>query len=120
MLGYTEIDGVGYVVDEVSPYESDLDWGEVTEPEDILPVLDYLGRAVAKIHCVSDSDSDQTLVPFQTEEAIAAVTHGRQQEFTAWLSDFARDYATIVRDDYRLFVDAFRNGEIRGVTSTKA
>src|SRR5699024_4257249 len=55
MLGYADIDGLGYVVDEVSPYESDLDWGELTEPEDIVPVLDYLGRAVAKIHCVSDS-----------------------------------------------------------------
>ncbi len=118
MLGYADIDGVGYVVDEVSPYESDLDWSELTEPEDIVPVLDYLGRAVAKIHCVSDSDSDQTLVPFQTEDAIDAVIDGREEEFTQWLWEFARDYADVVRDDHRLFVDAFRSGEIPGVSST--
>ncbi|RCW40052.1 uncharacterized protein (DUF2252 family) [Halopolyspora algeriensis] len=120
LLGYTELDGVGYVVDELSPYESDLDWEELTEPDEILPVLDYLGRAVAKVHCVSDTDSDHTLVPFQTEEAIAAVVDGREEEFMQWLWDFARDYADVVRDDHRLFVDAFRHGEIPGVSSTKA
>jgi len=26
LLGYTDIDGVGYVVSEISPYETDLDW----------------------------------------------------------------------------------------------
>ncbi len=118
LLGYTEVHGVGYVVDEVSPYESDLDWGELTEPDEILPVLDDLARAVAKVHCVSDSDSDQQLVPFHTEEAIAAVVDGREDEFTKWLGEFALEYAGVVREDHRMFVDAFRNGEIPGVSST--
>ncbi|MGJ7907533.1 DUF2252 domain-containing protein [Actinopolyspora sp. H202] len=119
LLGYTEIDGTGYVVSEVSPYVSDLDWGELTEPDDIRPVVDYLGRAIAKIHCVADSDSDQTLVPFQTEDAISKVLEGQEEEFADWLCDFAMNYADVVRDDYRLFVEAFRNGEIGGVTSTR-
>lgn len=119
LLGYTELDGVGFVVSELSPYESDLEWGELTEPADIAPVLDYLGRATAKVHCVADSDSDHSLVPFQTEEAIAAVIDGRETEFTDWLAGFARDYAAVVRDDHRRFVDAFRNGEIPGVSSTR-
>ncbi|MBA8822905.1 uncharacterized protein (DUF2252 family) [Saccharopolyspora lacisalsi] len=120
MLGYTEIDGVGYSVSEISPYESDLDWNELTEPDDILPVLDYLGRAVAKVHCVSDSDSDQSLVPFQTEEAIEKVVQGREEEFTQWLCDFALEYADVVRDDHRLFVDAFRGGEIGDISATRS
>ena len=33
LLGYTDIDGVGFVVSEISPYEADLDWSELTEPE---------------------------------------------------------------------------------------
>ncbi|WP_106179992.1 DUF2252 domain-containing protein [Prauserella shujinwangii] len=119
LLGYTELGGVGFVVSELSPYESDLDWSELTEPEDMEPVLDYLGRAIAKVHCVSDSDSDHSLVPFQTEDAIMNVISGREAEFTAWLSDFALDYSRIVRDDYRLFIDAFRNGEIAGLRSTR-
>ncbi|HYZ09704.1 MAG TPA: DUF2252 domain-containing protein [Pseudonocardiaceae bacterium] len=118
LLGYTELDGVGFVVSEVSPYESDLDWSELTEPSEIAPVLDQLGRATAKVHCVSDSDSDHTLVPFQTEEAIAAVVDGRDEEFVRWVSEFAVDYAAVVRADHGLFVDAFRNGEIPGVSST--
>ncbi|MEV0696852.1 DUF2252 domain-containing protein [Saccharopolyspora sp. NPDC050389] len=118
LLGYAEIDGVGYVVDELSPYEEDLDWQELTEPEEILPVLDYLGRAIAKVHCVSDAQSDTQLVQFQTEDAITAAVGGREKDFTAWLAEFALRYADVVRDDHRLFVEAFRNGEIGGVKST--
>jgi uncharacterized protein (DUF2252 family) len=117
LLGFTEIGGVGYVVIEVSPYETSLDWSELTEPRDIDAVVDDLGRAVAKVHCVSDSDSDQSLVPFQTEQAIEAVTSGREAEFADWLCGFALGYAELARTDHRLFVDAFRNGEIPGVTA---
>src|SRR5262249_43455388 len=70
LLGYTTVDGVGYVVAEVSPYEVDLEWGDITEPDDIGEVVDQLGRATAKIHCASDEDSAQDLVDFQVEEAI--------------------------------------------------
>ncbi|MGH3991194.1 MAG: DUF2252 family protein, partial [Pseudonocardiaceae bacterium] len=120
LLGYTELGGVGYVVSEVSPYEADLDWSELTEPADIAPVVDQLGRAIAKVHCVSDSDSDHSLVPFQTEEAIAAVVGDRDDEFVEWVVRFGREYSAVVRDDHRLFVDAFRNDEIPGVHSTAA
>ena len=58
LLGYTELRDVGFVVSELSPYQTDLDWSELTEPTEIAPVLDYLGRATTKVHCVSDSDSD--------------------------------------------------------------
>ena len=68
LLGHTSIDGVGYVVSEVSPYEVDLDWGEINEPDDMRAVVDLLGRATAKIHCASDEDSQQDLVDFQVED----------------------------------------------------
>jgi uncharacterized protein (DUF2252 family) len=118
LLGWTDLNGVGFVVSEVSPYEADLDWSELTEPAEIAPVVDYLGRATAKVHCVADSDADHSLVPFQTEEAIAQVVAGREEEFVAWVVGFAHDYAAQVREDHGLFVDAFRHGRIPGVTST--
>ncbi|WP_395110093.1 DUF2252 domain-containing protein [Actinomadura sp. SCN-SB] len=114
-LGYTEIDGVGYVVQELSPYEADLDWSGLTEPEEMMSVLDDLGRATAKIHCVSDSDSDHTLVGFQVEDAINSVIGPDEGPFVEAMVSFAHEYAAIVRDDHRLFVDAFRNGEIPGL-----
>ena len=117
LLGYTLIDGVGYVVSEVSPYEVDLDWSDLTEPDDISAVVDLLGRATAKIHCASDEDSSQDLVDFQVEEAIAESVDRRRREFTAWVTDFGMDYATQVREDHTLFVDAFRAGGI-GVSAT--
>ncbi|TWF78445.1 uncharacterized protein (DUF2252 family) [Pseudonocardia hierapolitana] len=118
LLGWTDLDGVGFVVSEVSPYEADLDWSELTEPAEIAPVVDYLGRATAKVHCVADSDADHSLVPFQTEEAIAQVVAGREDEFVAWVVEFAHDYAAQVREDHALFVEAFRHGRVPGVSAS--
>ena len=67
------------------------------------------------MHCVSDAGSEQTLVEFQTEEAIMAVVDGREDEFAADLVRFGRAYGELARDDHRRFVDAFRNGRIPGV-----
>jgi len=111
-LGYTEIDGVGFVVSELSPYVEDLDWSDLTEPEEMAPVLDYLGRATAKVHCVADEDSDPTIVGFQTEDEIVEAVGGKEEEFVKEMVDFAASYSEIARDDHRLFVDAFRNGQI--------
>ena len=118
LLGWTDLDGVGFVVSEVSPYEADLDWSELTEPTEIAPVVEYLGRATAKVHCVADSDADHTLVPFQTEEAIMAVVAGREDEFVDWVVEFAHSYAARVRTDHALFVEAFRGGAIPGVAAS--
>jgi len=118
LLGYTDIDGVGFVVNELSPYEVDLDWDDLTEPADIAQVVSDLGRATAKMHCVSDSDSDQSLVPFQTEEAINAAIENHTDEFVVEITGFAHSYARCVRDDHRLFVDAFRSGQIPGIPVT--
>ncbi|RKS06713.1 uncharacterized protein (DUF2252 family) [Nocardiopsis sp. Huas11] len=120
LLGHTEIDGTGFVVSEVSPYTNDLDWNRLTEPSEIAPVLDYLGRATAKAHCVSDSHADSTLVDWETEEAVLAVLDGREDEFIRWCTDFAHAYASQTRADHSMFVDAFRNNAIRGVRSSHA
>jgi uncharacterized protein (DUF2252 family) len=119
LLGWTDIDGVGFVVSEVSPYEGDLDWSELTEPAEIAPVIAYLGQATAKVHCVADADADHSLVPFQTEEAICEVVAGREDEFVDWVVDFAHSYAAQVRTDHALFVEAFRAGAVPGVASAE-
>ena len=114
-LGYTQIDGVGFVVSELSPYVEDLDWDDLTEPEEMTPVLDYLGRATAKIHCVADKDSDPTLVDFQTEDEIVGVVGDDDEAFVKEMVDFGMSYSETARDDHRRFVDAFRNGRIPGL-----
>lgn len=117
LLGHTDLDGTGFVVSEVSPYEVDLEWDEVTEPDEIRPVVDFLGRATAKIHCVSDEDSPQDLVNFQTEDAIAEAV-ADPDEFARAAGDFALAYSARVRSDHARFVDAFRAGRIEVVPPT--
>ncbi len=114
-LGYTAIDGVGQLVAEVSPYTADLEWDDINDVDDIIQVLGYLGQAVAKIHCVSDVDSDQTLVPFSTDQALHAALQGKEDAFVQEMITFGQSYGDVVRDDYRLFIDAFRNHQIAGV-----
>jgi uncharacterized protein (DUF2252 family) len=114
-LGWCELRGVGQVVKEVSPYEADIDWDQVSDLDEVFPLLEYLGQATAKVHCVSDAGSEQTLVDFQTEQAIMAAVDGREDEFARELVAFGRSYGDLARDDHRRFVDAFRNGLIPGV-----
>lgn len=114
-LGYATLNGVGMFVTEISPYTADLDWGGINDMDDILQVVESLGRSIAKIHCVSDEDSDQTLIDYSTEREIQNVLDGRESEFVDYIVNFSESYAKCVHKDYSLFVDAFRNKNIPGV-----
>jgi uncharacterized protein (DUF2252 family) len=114
-LGWCELGGNGYVVAEVSPYANDLDWDAVSEPSEVTPLVEALGRATAKVHCVSDSGSDQTLVDFETEDAIAKAVGEDTRAFATHIADFGEAYGRVVRADFGRFVDAFRSGAIPGL-----
>ena len=88
-LGWTEMRGVGYLVSELSPYVDDFAWEDLTEPDQIEPVLRHLGRATATSHCVADADSEQDVVDFQVEDAVLAVVKGHEDEFVDDLVAFA-------------------------------
>jgi uncharacterized protein (DUF2252 family) len=111
-LGWCELRGKGQVVQEISPYEADLSWERLADPDEILPLLTYLGQATAKVHCVSDAGSSEELVDFETEEAIEAVI---DDDLASELAEFGATYGEQVREDHGRFVDAFRNGKIPGM-----
>ncbi|MEU6074465.1 DUF2252 domain-containing protein [Micromonospora sp. NPDC047074] len=114
-LGFTELDGAGQLVAEVSPYAADLDWADVNEPEELAGVLADLGRAVARMHSVADDESSHDLVDYSTEEAIVAAVDADEAGFVAHLVDFAHAYGVQARQDHQLFVDLFRNGRLPGL-----
>ncbi|WP_433387879.1 DUF2252 domain-containing protein [Micromonospora sp. KLBMP9576] len=114
-LGFTELDGVGQLVAEVSPYAADLDWADVNEPEELAGVLADLGRAVARMHSVADDESSHDLVDYSTEEAIVAAVDADEAGFVTHLVDFAHAYGVRARHDHQLFVDLFRNGRLPGL-----
>ncbi|MGI8434791.1 MAG: DUF2252 family protein [Nocardioidaceae bacterium] len=111
-LGYTMLEDHGQLVAEVSPYALDLDWADITELPDFRLTARDLGRATARIHCVADASTDQQLVPVAAERVIHQAVAGRETEFVDELIGFAHDYASKVREDHQLFVDAFRNHHI--------
>jgi uncharacterized protein (DUF2252 family) len=114
-VGWCELDGVGQVIKELSPYEADLDWEAVTEVDEMLPLVRDLGRATAKVHCVSDEESEHPLVDVNVEAKITEVIGDRDADFARDLAGFGAEYGALTREDHRRFVDAFRNGMIRGV-----
>jgi uncharacterized protein (DUF2252 family) len=109
-LGWTSVGGRGFVVSEYSPYEQDIDWTELTEPDDLAVLVRQLGQATAKIHCVADDESDHDLVTASVERVITDAVGDDVDGLVADLRAFAHDYADRTRDDHRLFVDAFRGG----------
>jgi uncharacterized protein (DUF2252 family) len=116
-VGWCQLDGVGQVIKELSPYEADLDWEAVTEMDEMIPLVNDLGRATAKVHCVSDAGNEHPLVDVNVEAKITAMIGDREDEFATWLGDWGAEYGRLTREDHRRFVDAFRNGMIRGVES---
>ena len=104
------------MVKEVSPYEADLDWDDVTEPDEMLPLVARPrprdGQGALRVRRRAPSSRWSTS---DVEDAIIAVIGGRDDEFARDLAAFGADYGALTRDDHRRFVDAFRNGMIRGV-----
>jgi len=114
-VGYTELNGIGQLVAEVSPYAADLDWADVNEPDELTGVITDLGRAVARMHSVADDESSHDLVDFSTEEAIVAAVDKDESGFVQHLVDFAHRYGDQAREDHQEFVDLFRNGRLPGL-----
>ncbi|MEU1016454.1 DUF2252 domain-containing protein [Streptomyces sp. NPDC005900] len=115
-LGWTELDGAGQLVAEVSPYAVDLDWSDIDDLEEISLVVADLGRATATMHAAADDESGHSeLVPFSTERAIDAAIAADEDGFGDLLVDFAHSYGARARGDHQIFVDLFRNGAIPGL-----
>ncbi|MFF2849427.1 DUF2252 domain-containing protein [Streptomyces sp. NPDC058001] len=115
-LGWTELDGSGQLVAEVSPYAVDLDWSDIDDLEEIAAVVADLGRATATMHAAADDESGHSeLVPFSTERAIDAAIAADEDGFGDLLVDFAHSYGARARGDHQTFVDLFRNGRIPGL-----
>ncbi|WP_267241251.1 DUF2252 domain-containing protein [Streptomyces sp. PR69] len=114
-LGWTELDGCGQLVAEVSPYAVDLDWSDIDDPAEIAATVADLGRAAAAMHAAADDESGHSLVPFSTERAIDAAVAADEDGFGELLVDFAHGYGARARADHQIFVDLFRNGRIPGL-----
>ncbi|MEW1547262.1 DUF2252 domain-containing protein [Streptomyces tsukubensis] len=114
-LGWTELDGSGQLVAEVSPYAVDLNWSDLDDPVQIAAVVADLGRATATMHAAADEESGHSLVPFSTERAIDAAIAADEEGFAKLLVDFAHAYGSRARRDHQIFVDLFRNGRIPGL-----
>jgi uncharacterized protein (DUF2252 family) len=116
-LGWTEIDGVGQLVAEVSPYAVDLNWSDINDLEEMAAVVADLGTATAMMHGAGDDNAGYSkLVPFSPEKAIDEAIMADEVRFMDVLVGFAHEYSAQTRRDHHIFVDLFRNGLIPGLS----
>lgn len=114
-LGWTEIDGNGFMVAEVSPFEVDIEWSDINDPKGIVDLCASLGQATAMMHGAGDDNERHTeLVSFSPEKAIDAAIKDAKN-FPDVMVDFAHEYSAKVRHDHEIFVHLFRNGQIPGL-----
>ncbi|CAF1255952.1 unnamed protein product [Rotaria sordida] len=126
-LGYATLNNqIPLVVDEVTTHSKNLEWNNINDFEDICVTVEYLGKAMAKIHCISDIDSIEKekhaghhtdllplhIIPRHTERTIRKAIGGNDEGFIRDMISFAMTYGNRVRRDHRLFFEAFRNGRI--------
>ena len=104
------------MVTEQSPYEADLEWAPLDEPDEMREVVEQLGQATAKVHCVDDHDAEHDLVRVSVEQVISDCVGDDVDGLVRNLSEFAHRYAEQVRSDHAEFVDAFRGGAFAEVT----
>ena len=113
-LGWCELRGVGQVVTEVSPYEEDLDWDDVTEPEETAPLL-YSPAGQPRRSTASRRRRRPGTGRVPGRGGGRRGVDGHVEAFAAALAEFGASYGPVARDDHLRFVDAFRAGEIPGV-----
>ncbi|CAF2794330.1 unnamed protein product [Rotaria sp. Silwood2] len=121
-LGYTTLNSTPCIVDAVTAHSKDLDWSDINDFDDVIEVVQNLGRAMAKIHCVADSDCINTpkdiaclpfsIIPQDTEQTIRNAIDRRDNEFIQDMIEFGMIYGELVRRDHHLFFEAFRNKQI--------
>ncbi|CAF2240679.1 unnamed protein product, partial [Rotaria magnacalcarata] len=95
-LGYTTLNNqIPLFVNDVAAHSQNLDWTNINDFEDICQTAEYLGKAMAKIHCIDDVDSNDKgkneqeytdLIPFGTIPRHSQITirdaiDGNDEEF---------------------------------------
>ncbi|MFB0842881.1 DUF2252 domain-containing protein [Paenibacillus oleatilyticus] len=104
-LGFLTMDGRHFYVRERSPYKKRLKADKLTEREDLLSVLDCMGRITAKLHARADADMEHGLMAYHSEEEIQRAIGPDTDAFCDYIAHWAIAYAHQVEEDYALFVE---------------
>jgi uncharacterized protein (DUF2252 family) len=110
LAGYTTIGGDPFFVHEKSPFQEDFDYTQLTSVGKWETAAEYMGKALASAHALSDKDYDDTLIPYSEDKEVADITDHHHDAFRAEVRAFADDYAQQVKDDYQSFVAAYDSG----------
>lgn len=109
-VGYTTIASQPYFVREKSPYAEDFDYTKLTSYDKFFTAVGYAGKALARLHALSDKDYNSSLISIGVDKEISDVTAGKKAEFKDEISRFAVAYADQVQLDYQSFVNAYNSG----------
>ncbi|ULL19270.1 DUF2252 domain-containing protein [Paenibacillus sp. H1-7] len=104
-LGYLTMDDRDFYVRERSPYKKRLKADKLTGTEDLLPVLECMGRITAKLHGRADADMEHGLMSYHSEDEILLAIGSDTDAFCDYIAHWAISYAHQVEEDYALFTE---------------
>ncbi|CAF3847247.1 unnamed protein product [Rotaria magnacalcarata] len=122
-LGYTTLNNqIPLFVNDVAAHSQNLDWTNINDFEDICQTAEYLGKAMAKIHCIDDVDSNDKgkneqeytdLIPFGTIPRHSQITirdaiDGNDEEFIKDIVLFAM-FDTVMSGAQFFIFDSFHH-----------
>ncbi|WP_397379365.1 DUF2252 domain-containing protein [Paenibacillus sp. YYML68] len=104
-LGYLSMGDRQFYVRERSPYKKKLKLEKLAGAEELVEVLDCMGRITAKLHARADADMAHSLIEYHSEDEIAKAIGEDEQSFSAFVARWASAYAYQVEADYELFTE---------------
>ncbi len=110
LVGYASMNGLPFLMREKSPYDEDFDVTLLTTAGKFSTAADYMGKALATVHAISDKDYDPTLISYSLDKEIDDVTANAKTAFKTETMNFALDYANQVQLDWQSFVNAYNSG----------
>ncbi|MDD9265735.1 DUF2252 domain-containing protein [Paenibacillus sp. GCM10023248] len=102
-LGYLTIGGRDFYVRERSPYKKRLKADKITRLEELMPVLECMGKITAKLHARADADVEHGLIAYHSEDEIHRAIGPDTDAFCDHIAGWAHSYAHQVEEDYDLF-----------------
>ncbi|MNI21142.1 hypothetical protein D3C73_746480 [compost metagenome] len=104
-LGFLTMDDRDFYVRERSPYKKRLKVDKWAGTEELLSVLDYMGRITAKLHARADADMELGLISYHSEDEIYRAIGPDTDAFCDYIANWAIAYAHQVEEDYALFTE---------------
>lgn len=104
-LGYFTMGKRDFYVRERSAFSKDLKEKHLLKEKGLKQTIKTMAKISAKIHARADTDIDEGILPYHSEDAIMEAVGTDEKGFRYQLNIWSEHYERTVQDDYELFLE---------------